>query len=55
MTSTVSQLSEYLQLQSVPEEFVLAKRANLFFMLNPDNFITNVLGTRYNDIQQGGY
>jgi len=41
---TVSQLSEYLQLQSVPEEFVLAKRANLFFMLNPDNFITNVLG-----------
>jgi len=42
--STVSQLSEYLQLQSVPEEFVIAKRANLFFMLNPDNFITNVLG-----------
>ena len=42
--SIVSQLSEYLQLQSVPEEFVLAKRANLFFMLNPDNFITNVLG-----------
>ena len=41
---TVSQLSEYLQLQSVPEEFVIAKRANLFFMLNPDNFITNVLG-----------
>jgi len=40
----VSQLSEYLQLQSVPEEFVIAKRANLFFMLNPDNFITNVLG-----------
>jgi len=41
---TVSQLSEYLQLQSVPEEFVIAKRANLFLMLNPDNFITNVLG-----------
>jgi len=41
---TVSQLSEYLQLQSVPEEFVIAKRANLFFMLNPDTFITNVLG-----------
>jgi len=40
----VSQLSEYLQLQLVPEEFVIAKRANLFFMLNPDNFITNVLG-----------
>ena len=42
--SVVSQLSEYLQLQLVPEEFVIAKRANLFFMLNPDNFITNVLG-----------
>ena len=42
--NTVSQLSEYLQLQLVPEEFVIAKRANLFFMLNPDNFITNVLG-----------
>jgi hypothetical protein len=41
---TVSQLSEYLQLQLVPEEFVIAKKANLFFMLNPDNFITNVLG-----------
>jgi len=42
--NTVSQLSEYLQLMSVPEEFVIAKRANLFFMLNPDTFITNVLG-----------
>jgi len=41
---TASQLSVYLQLQSVPEEFVIAKRANLFFMLNPDTFITNVLG-----------
>ena len=40
----VSQLTEYLQLQLVPDEFKLAKRANLFFMLNPDNFITNVMG-----------
>jgi len=40
----VTQLTEYLQLQLVPEEFKLAKRANLFFMLNPDNFITNVMG-----------
>jgi len=40
----VTQLTEYLQLQLVPEEFNLAKRANLFFMLNPDNFITNVMG-----------
>jgi len=41
---TVTQLTEYLQLQLVPEEFQVAKKANLFFMLNPDNFITNVMG-----------
>jgi len=41
---TVSNLTEYLKLQPVPDEFTLAKRANLFFMLNPDNFIVNVLG-----------
>jgi len=40
----VTQLTEYLQLQLVPDEFKIAKRANLFFMLNPDNFITNVMG-----------
>nr|ABZ07445.1 hypothetical protein ALOHA_HF4000ANIW133O4ctg2g24 [uncultured marine crenarchaeote HF4000_ANIW133O4]AIF23624.1 hypothetical protein [uncultured marine thaumarchaeote SAT1000_17_H05] len=40
----VTQLTEYLQLQLVPDEFRVAKRANLFFMLNPDNFITNVMG-----------
>tara|TARA_B100001750_G_scaffold215301_1_gene199198 strand:+ start:587 stop:1777 length:1191 start_codon:yes stop_codon:yes gene_type:complete len=41
---TVTKLTEYLQLQLVPDEFQLAKKANLFFMLNPDNFITNVMG-----------
>jgi len=41
---TVTQLTEYLQLQIVPDEFKIAKKANLFFMLNPDNFITNVMG-----------
>ena len=41
---TVSKLSEYLKLDSVPDNFPIAKRANLFFMLNPDNFIVNVLG-----------
>ena len=41
---TVSSLTEYLQLQLVPDEFQIAKKANLFFMLNPDNFITNVMG-----------
>ncbi len=42
--STVTKLSEYLRLEPVPDDFPLAKRANLFFMLNPDNFIVNVLG-----------
>ena len=37
-------LYEYLQLQTVPDNFPIAKRANLFFMLNPDNFVVNVLG-----------
>ena len=41
---TVTSLTEYLQLQLVPDEFKIAKKANLFFMLNPDNFITNVMG-----------
>ena len=41
--NTVTQLTEYLQLQLVPDEFKIAKKANLFFMLNPDNFITNVM------------
>lgn len=41
---TVNKLSEYLQLPQVPDEFPIAKKANLFFMLNPDNFIVNVLG-----------
>ena len=37
-------LYEYLQLQTVPNNFPIAKKANLFFMLNPDNFVVNVLG-----------
>lgn len=41
---TACNLSEYLQLQPVPDDFPIARRANLFFMLNPDNFIVNVLG-----------
>ncbi len=42
--STVTKLSEYLRLEPVPDDFPLAQRANLFFMLNPDNFIVNDLG-----------
>jgi len=41
---SADKLSEYLKLDSVPDDFPIAKRANLFFMLNPDNFIVNVLG-----------
>ncbi len=42
--STADALTEYLKLQPVPDNFPTAKRANLFFMLNPDNFIVGVLG-----------
>ena len=42
--SVVDNLTEYLKLQPVPDDFPTAKRANLFFMLNPDNFIVSVLG-----------
>lgn len=41
---TINKLSEYLKIPLVPEEFPIARRANLFFMLNPDNFIVSVLG-----------
>ena len=42
--NAANDLYDYLQLQSVPDDFPIAKRANLFFMLNPDNFVVNVLG-----------
>jgi len=42
--TTAAKLSEYLRLEPVPDNFPIAKRANLFFMLNPDNFIVNILG-----------
>ena len=42
--STIKNLYNYLQLPEVPEEYPIAKRANLFFILNPDNFIVQVLG-----------
>ena len=41
---TAGELSEYLQLQTVPDDFPLAKRANIFFMLNPDHFIIEQFG-----------
>lgn len=41
---TLKNLYNYLQLPEVPDEYPIAKRANLFFVLNPDNFIVQVLG-----------
>lgn len=43
-SAKIKSLYEYLQLPAVPEEYPIAQRANLFFMLNPDNFIVRVLG-----------
>ena len=43
-SKTVSELSEYCQLQSVPDDFPFAKRANLFFFLNPDHFLIEQIG-----------
>jgi hypothetical protein len=42
--SAVKNLWEYLQLPPIPDEYTVARRANLFFTLNPDTFIVNVLG-----------
>jgi hypothetical protein len=41
---TIKNLYNYLQLPEVPDEYPIAKVANLFFILNPDNFIVQVLG-----------
>jgi hypothetical protein len=41
---TVDELYEHLQLQTVPDDFPLAKRANIFFLLNPDHFVIGQLG-----------
>ncbi len=39
-----TELSEYLKLQQVPDDFPLAKRTNLFCILNPDHFIIEKQG-----------
>lgn len=41
---TVNRLSEYCQLQAVPDDFPFAKKANLFFFLNPDHFLIEQIG-----------
>ena len=43
-TDTANRLSEYCQLQTVPDDFPFAKRANLFFFLNPDHFLIEQIG-----------
>ena len=43
-SKTVNYLSEYLQLQAVPDDFPFAKKANLFFFLNPDHFLIEQIG-----------
>ena len=40
----INKLSEYCQLQAVPEDFPFAKKANLFFFLNPDHFLIEQIG-----------
>lgn len=43
-SKVVNYLSEYCQLQTVPDDFPFAKRANLFFFLNPDHFLIEQIG-----------
>lgn len=40
---TLSQIFDYMNLDPVPDEFPMAKRANLFFVLNPEYFILGTL------------
>ena len=41
--SSLSIICDYMNLEPVPDEFPIAKRANLFFVLNPENFILGTL------------
>ena len=43
-TETINKLSEYCQLQTIPDDFPFAKKANLFFFLNPDHFLIEQIG-----------
>ena len=43
-SQTINKLSEYCQLQAVPDNFPFAKKANLFFFLNPDHFLIEQIG-----------
>ena len=41
--STLSKIFDYMNLEPIPDEFPIAKRANLYFILNPENFILGTL------------
>jgi hypothetical protein len=43
-TKTINELADYCQLQAVPDDFPFAKKANLFFFLNPDHFLIEQIG-----------
>ena len=40
---TLAKIFDYMNLDPIPDEFPIAKRANLFFILNPENFILGTL------------
>ena len=40
---TLSKIFDHMNLDPIPDEFPIAKRANLFFILNPENFILGTL------------
>ena len=39
----LSKIFDYMNLEVIPDEFPIAKRANLFFVLNPESFILGTL------------
>jgi hypothetical protein len=41
--ATLSKVFDYMNLEPIPDEFPIAKRANLFFILNPESFILGTL------------
>jgi hypothetical protein len=41
--AALAKIFDYMNLEPVPDEFPIAKRANLFFVLNPENFILGTL------------
>jgi len=40
---TLSKIFDYMNLDPIPDDFPIAKRANLFFILNPESFILGTL------------